>query len=71
MTIIDACVKILQESGKPMSADDIFTAVQQSDLYKFGAKDPKAILRGTLRKHVRGTSGKKIREVSSGVYSTA
>lgn len=62
MTILDACVEILKEAGKPMTAEDIYKSITEKGLYTFGAKDPLAILRGTLRKHVRSNPPHRIAE---------
>lgn len=68
MTILDACVAALREAGKPLSSDEIYERVVENGLYEFGAKDPKSMVRATLRKHLRSTGDKRVLEVTKGVY---
>ena len=71
MTILDACVQVLGESGAQMSADQLFEEVQRRELFAFKAKDPKSVLRSALRKHVRSQSPQRVVQVSPGVYRKA
>lgn len=64
MTILDACVTVLREAGKPLPAEEIFQRVQDRSLYKFGAKDPLSIVRATIRKHLRTPGSHRLRECS-------
>jgi restriction system protein len=62
MTILDACVEVLKEEGKALTAEEIYERVVAKNLYGFGAKDPLAVLRQTIRKHLKRQSGLLIRE---------
>lgn len=44
-TIKQAAVTILQEYDKPMSTNDICEKIIEYNLYDFGAKSPKSVLR--------------------------
>ena len=44
---------VLAQHQKPMSADDIFAAILQGNLYEFKAKSPLSVLRAQLRRHSR------------------
>ncbi len=57
-TIIDAAVTVLKTANKALSADEIYIAICKANLFKFGAKDPKAILKAQLRKYTLGFTGK-------------
>lgn len=63
MSILDACVDVLSKSQRAMTADEIYSQIQQRGLYKFKAKDPRSIVRGTLRKHLRASHPHRIRQV--------
>jgi hypothetical protein len=63
MTILDACIKVLSESGQPLTAEAIYNEIQRRKLYDFKAKDPRNMVRSTLSKHLRGTQAPRIRQV--------
>lgn len=54
MTIIEAIKKILQDHGEGLTYPDIYKEIIEKELYSFGAKDPKAIVRAKLRQHCYG-----------------
>jgi len=58
VTIIEAAVTALKAANKPLSADEIYVAIIKGNLFQFGAKDPKAILKAQLRKYTVGFAGK-------------
>ena len=68
---MDACVTVLESSDQPLKAEEIMARIQQAGVYEFKAKDPLAILRGTLRKHLRGSKPPRITQVSPGVFAKA
>lgn len=53
VTIVGAIKKVLADSG-PLTVDDVYDRILQRGLYVFGAADPKAVVRGMLRKHTIG-----------------
>ncbi len=57
-TIIDAAVTVLKTANRALSADEIYVAICKGNLFQFGAKDPKAILKAQLRKYTIGFTGK-------------
>lgn len=71
MTILDACVTVLEKAQKPLTADQIHDVIAREKLYEFSAKDPRSIVRGTLRKHLRTPGPHKVVEVSKGTYRLA
>ena len=68
MTILEAAVEVLGRRGEPLSVKDIYEEILRSGLYSFGAKNPRSVLSGTLRKHVKTSPSPKVIEVSNGVY---
>ena len=48
-TIIDAAITVLKTANKALSADEIYVAICKGNLFQFGAKDPKAILKAQLQ----------------------
>lgn len=50
MTIIEAIKDVLKET-KEMTSQQIYDEIILKHLYSFGAKDPKAIVNGQIRKH--------------------
>jgi restriction system protein len=71
MTILDACVIVLKESGRPMPAEEILRAVQDRGLFSFGAKDPLSIIRATIRKHLKTSGSHRLKESSPRHYEAA
>ena len=67
MTILDACVEVLKYK-KQQSIDDLYNDIIKNNLYDFKAKDPKNILRSTIRKHIRSNPKPRITEVKKGIY---
>lgn len=53
-TIIDAIVKVLGESPKPLPVNDIFDRIVANDYYKFQAQNPLSVVRVELRRHCQG-----------------
>lgn len=68
MTILDACVTVLNEANEPLTIDKIYDQIISKNLYKFGAKDPKNMVSSTLRKHLKSDGKKRIILVSKGLY---
>ena len=65
MTILDACIHVLKKSPRAMTADEIYDQIQLLGLYEFKAENPRSIVRGTLRKHLRAPHPHRIRQVDS------
>jgi hypothetical protein len=61
-TIIEAAISVLKAENKPLSADEIYSAILKSNLFEFKAQDPKAILKAQLRKNSIGFAGKSAAE---------
>lgn len=54
MTIIEAIKKILYKEKIGLTSKEIYEKIVENNLYSFGAKDPKAIVNGIIRKHCLG-----------------
>ena len=54
MTIIEAIKKILKNEKRELTSKEIYEKIEEKQLYRFGAKDPKAIVNGIIRKHCFG-----------------
>lgn len=50
-TIVDAAIRALQLLGRSAIVSEIYEIIVQHGFYKFGAKDPKSVLRVTLDRH--------------------
>jgi len=51
ITIALAIIDILTRIGSPSTPSQIYQAIVENELYDFKAKDPKAIVRSTIRRH--------------------
>ena len=71
MTILEAAVEVLDRKGGPVPVNDIYKEIVRNNLYSFGAKNPRSVLSGTLRKHVKTSPNPKVVELSNGVYKKA
>lgn len=49
MTIIEAISKVLQNEN--LTVDEIYFSIVDKELYKFGAKNPKGVVNGEIRRH--------------------
>ncbi|UYG05542.1 restriction endonuclease [Halomonas sp. LR3S48] len=54
MTIVEAIKKVMQDVGKPLTYKEIYQEIIYKNLYRFGAKDPEALVNSKLRKHCLG-----------------
>lgn len=52
-TILDAAIEALRAVGGPASARQLLGIIKERSLYEFSAKDPVAVLRAAVRKHVK------------------
>lgn len=68
MTILDACTEVLAKSNDPLTAEQIYEEIRRRGLYEFKAKDPRSMVRGTLRKHLRASQPHRVRQVDSGRF---
>ena len=50
MKMYEAAEKVLRDAGRPMAVNDIYEEIIKNQLFTFGAKDPVAVLKQTLRK---------------------
>ena len=46
----EAAQTVLRNAGRPMTANEIYDEIIKNQLFTFGAKDPVAVLKQTLRK---------------------
>lgn len=54
VTIVEAIKIVLQDNKNGLSYPEIYKRIVEKNLYSFGAKDPKAIVRAKLRQHCYG-----------------
>lgn len=71
MTIVEAIKCALKSLGKPSTHAEIYQEIIDKNLYEFGAKNPKSLVRGQLRIHTLGlnfpsASQHKFFEIHSG-----
>lgn len=53
-TIVESIKKVLNQSTTPLSAHQIYDAIDKSKLYKFNTKDPLGVVRQQVRRHCEG-----------------
>jgi hypothetical protein len=51
MTVIEAVLQVMRESGAPMTPSQVFEAIRSKNLYSFGAQSPLGIVRSNMRRH--------------------
>jgi hypothetical protein len=51
--MFEAAQQILRDAGRPMHAREIHSEIVRRGLFRFGAKDPVAVLGQTLAEHIR------------------
>jgi restriction system protein len=54
MTIVEAIKKVMLKANKPLTHADIYKQIHSDNLYVFGAKDAKAVVGRTIRRHCYG-----------------
>ncbi|WP_457644076.1 HTH domain-containing protein [Persephonella sp.] len=59
MTIKEAIFKALERTKKPVNVKEIYKIIQENNLYKFGAKDPVAVISQELRR-IRSKGDKRL-----------
>jgi restriction system protein len=74
MTVVEAIKKVMQTSGKPMTANEVQAEIAKQNLFEFRAADPVSIVRAQLRRHCEGlglakaSSRKYFRSAGEGRY---
>jgi RNA polymerase sigma factor (sigma-70 family) len=58
-TIAEAALLVLNDAGRPLSKEEIFSEIIERELYQFGAKKPVSILAVELNRHVINTDYSK------------
>lgn len=58
MTIVEAVLAILKDSGKPMTAPEITREISARHLYEFKAKQPAQIVLQQIRRHCVGVDNR-------------
>ncbi len=56
MTIVEAIKQVLRQHNMGLTHVRIYEEIVKQNLYQFGAKDPKAIVRSKLRQHCYGVN---------------
>jgi len=54
MTIVEAIKQVMRGSGKPMTAEEAYSAIADGSLYIFHSDDPAGIVRRQIRRHCEG-----------------
>jgi len=54
MTIVEAIIKVLTGSKESLTHKEIYEEIVKRNLYSFGAKSPRSVVSGILRKHCYG-----------------
>lgn len=54
MTIVEAIKAVLEDSGKPLTAKEIYDAIVARNLYDFKAKEPVGVVNGQIRRRCVG-----------------
>ena len=50
-TIVKAIITVLKGVEKPLTTEEVYRSIVDRKLYAFGAKDPKSVVNGKLRRH--------------------
>ncbi len=67
VTILDAVEVALREAGGAQTSGEILRLINDRNLYDFKAKDPGAVLRAAIRKHLKA-GGTRIAVVGADRY---
>ena len=54
MTIIEAIKTIMKSENRALTSNEIYEKIIEQNLYSFGARDPKSIVNGIIRRHSIG-----------------
>ena len=54
MTILEAIQQVLKEGNRPLTSEEIYEDIKHKKLYSFGAKNPKGVAQGIIRRHCSG-----------------
>ena len=57
-TIAQSVIEVLQKSNEPLTAAEITQSILDKELYKFNAKDPRAMVRGAIERRCEGGNAK-------------
>jgi len=68
MTIYEAALTVLKDSGCKMHVKEIYAEILNKELFKFGAKDPVSVLSGTLTKNMRAKKDPRLISLGAGNY---
>jgi len=74
MTIAEAVQKVLKEANKPLNTQEIYDEIIKSNLYTFGAKNPKGVMSQAIRERSDANPKAKVvifKALGQGVYSLA
>lgn len=75
-TIIDAVVEVLRAETRPATAKEIHDRIVEMKLFEFAAKDPVAMVRAAIRKHLRlskdpGSNPPRLKQTGRDSYTIA
>ena len=69
MRMYEAAEAVLKDKGSPMEAKEIYNKIIENNLFQFGAKDPVAVLKQTLRKRSEGTKQPMFKKTGTNTYN--
>ena len=65
--IHQVALDIIQEHGRPMTAQEVYQVMVDRNLYQFNAKNPATVVRSQLRRHSKNSSVKN--KTGEGVFT--
>ncbi len=71
MTVLEASLKVLADSGQPMNVKQILYEIEARNLYAFKAKDPAKVVSSAIRNNLRNAYPPALRQVENGHYVLA
>jgi HB1, ASXL, restriction endonuclease HTH domain len=57
-TIAQSVIEVLQKAKEPLTAAEITQLILDKELYSFNAKDPRAMVRGSIERRCEGGNSK-------------
>ncbi|MBW4692615.1 MAG: winged helix-turn-helix domain-containing protein [Lyngbya sp. HA4199-MV5] len=62
-TIAQVALEVLKEAKQPMTAAEITQVILDKGLYSFNTKDPRAMVRGAIKRRSEGVDRKNSTEI--------
>ena len=71
MTVLDACLKVLKDSGRPLNVKQILYEIETRNLYVFKAKDSVKVISGAIRNNLKKGKPPIVKETAKGRFGVA